>query len=288
MTALNIAIADRFPQIAEAICDALAREHQVETQSAHTPEALKDLLPSGKIDILLLNADLAVQGGINLVSAIRRLEHGFEGNPFVMIAVIVHDRNKVHVPAVLEAGVDCGLLIPAAVETMTSSLLGVIEARRKWVFMPPYIGPDRRPPRNGAEDPSLVVVPNTALPKVKGDRAGLAKAQAAVSTFSGRVEDVAVRAVEAQLNRLISQVNDLSVPDMVMMLPSIRTQLAHDLGVLGSIPRFSGHPKKGPLLKRLQESVLHAIPTKGADPATLKRLQAATNELAKSLERLPG
>jgi DNA-binding response OmpR family regulator len=288
MSALNIAIADRYPQIAEAISDALGRDHAVETHYAHTPDALKDLLPARKIDILLINADLAVQSGINVVTSVRRMEHGFEGNPFVVIATIVHDRHKVHVPAVLEAGVDCGLLVPAAIETMVSSLLGVIEARRKWVFVPPYIGPDRRPPLSGVEDPSLVVVPNTALPKLEGDRAGLAKAQAAVSTFAGRVEDVAIRAVEAQLSRLIGQINDLSVPDMVMMLPSIRTQLAYDLGVLGSIPKFSGHPKKGPLLKSLQESVLRAIPTKGADPATLERLQAATNELAKSLERLPG
>ena len=284
---LKIAISDRYPQIAEAIAEALSAEVPVETVYAHSRDDLCSALQSYKIDLLIINADMAVDSGINLVSAIRRMEHGFEANPFLTIAALVHDRNKVHVPAVLEAGVDCGLHVPMPIETMVSALLGSIEERRKWVIVPPYIGPDRRPPRDGQEDPSLVEVPNTARWKVKKDQAGLASALSQIADYSGRVEEASIEAVQGRLQRLVDQVNALSVTDMVMMLPSIRTQLAQELEVMASIPRFRTDTEKGPLLQALQQGILRAIPTSGADPATLARLQAATNEMAKGLRGIP-
>lgn len=285
---LNFAIADRSVQIADALADRVGREHPIEANYAHTPEDLRDCLRKRKIDVLLINADFVVETGVNLVSAIRRLEYGFEANPFLIVAAIVHDRHKTHVPAVLEAGVDCGLLVPTPIETMANALLGTIEHRRKWVIVPPYIGPDRRPPRDGnAADPTLVKVPNTALAKIQGDTDALVEDLSALPALMDRVEDTSITAIQGRLGRLADQINELSVDDMVMMLPSIRTQMAHDLGLLASIPRNRMHRRKGKDLLKLQQGMLHAIPTTGADPATLARLQAATNEMAKSLRGLP-
>jgi len=285
-TVINILIADRYAQLADALCDKIGRDHAIEVTYAQTTEELRTSLKANKVDVLLINADFAVETGVNLISAIRRMEHGFEANPFVVIAALVHDRNKVYVPAVMEAGVDCGLIVPTPVETMVSALIGVVEERRKWVIVPPYIGPDRRPPR-GEPDPSLVTVPNTMQHKLAQDRPALAKALSDIAIFAARVEDTAIEAIEGRLHRLVTQVNELSVKDMVMMLPSIRTQLSFELGVMATIPRFRSDPEKAPLLQGLQKSVLRAIPTSGADPATLSRLQAATNEMAKGLRVIP-
>lgn len=286
---LNFAIADRYVQIADALANRVGREHPIEAYYAHTAEDLRDCLRNRKIDVLLIDADFVVETGVNLITSIRRMEYGFESNPFLVVAAIVHDRHKTHVPAVLDAGVDCGLLVPTPIEIMANALLGTIEHRRKWVIVPPYIGPDRRPPREGdAADPSLVRVPNTALAKIQGDTDGLVDDLSALPALMDRVEDISISAVRERLGRLADQVNELSVGDMVMMLPSIRTQMAHDLGLLASIPRNHNHRRKGKDLLKLQRGMLHAIPTTGADPATLARLQAATNEMAKSLRGLPG
>ncbi len=159
----------------------------VSTHSSAT--SLRSLMVDVPPDLLVLSADFDPDV-FNLIKEIRFNQLGH--NPFVIITMLISQRNKASITKAIQAGADDIVIKPFDARKIHEQLRLIAYYRQPFVATSDYVGPDRKgdaPMQPGA---TRVHVPNTFKEKADGKTFEMGELQEAVKASQNKV-------IEAQL-----------------------------------------------------------------------------------------
>ena len=172
--AVKIVLADGDTYTSQGLRNALANEGYCDVRTIARLTALRDVMMTATVDLLVLDVDLPDGNAVGLVRDIRQGRLG--RNPFLPIILLTWASEPKVVQRVVNSGVDLILVKPLSPAQLFSRIDGLIADRKPFVVTADYVGPDRR--AQAAPNPvQRYDVPNTLKDKLEGrpvDTAALA------------------------------------------------------------------------------------------------------------------
>jgi DNA-binding NarL/FixJ family response regulator len=131
-------------------------------------ESLRQALRDGHADMVIVDADLSGGDACNLIRAIRHDRLG--PNPFVPVIVTTWQSDSGRIRQLIDSGADGLLVKPTSISAIQNHVDAIIYRRKPFIVTSSYIGPDRRKDPTHTSTIPQIVVPNTLLSKVRGER----------------------------------------------------------------------------------------------------------------------
>lgn len=152
----------------------------------HTPDAddTIEAVGQGVADLVLLDADRSDRDMSEILRDVRYSRIG--KNPFLISITLMANPTGERVTRMLDAGVDFIVTDPLTPESVWARLCACIEARRPFVVVRDYVGPDRRKNLRAGRGPNTIEVPNTLGDKARG-RYGAETARRAIASKQAEV-----------------------------------------------------------------------------------------------------
>jgi CheY-like chemotaxis protein len=135
------------------------------TEGVNTEEALKKVLDTGDLDLLIVDLSPDHQKICELISKLRKGE--LNCNPFAVVIATSWERSSDLVQQALDCGTDSLLFRPFSAGQLKEHLQQHIDLRKPFVVTSDYVGPDRRRKPRPDETAELIQVPNPLCAKAK-------------------------------------------------------------------------------------------------------------------------
>lgn len=161
---IEVVLAEPGGGLGEALAPALRSRGIRQLVVCRDAHAMREILESRPVDVLLCDLDLPGMHFGKTVQGIRRNEIG--QNPFVQIVATINQSAGPMVRAAIEAGVDDVISKPMPTDRAVSRFEQLMKPRRPFAVTKSFIGPNRRQAPRPGENAYLVSVPNTLRAKV--------------------------------------------------------------------------------------------------------------------------
>jgi len=208
----KIAVAVANPMVRRALADAFRQRGADTVIEVSDREALRLLLRSSTIDVLVADDNLSEQNTGELIADLRHGE--VHEHPFTLVVVLAHRQEERDLKALLNCGPDAVVLTPVSVTDLFKKIDLLAAGRKPFVITRGYIGPDRRKePRAGSAQPLMVEPPN---PLARGGdetqfQGALTQAKAALKTAR----------VECSLGQLAWAMRSENMSDFADLIPVV-------------------------------------------------------------------
>ncbi len=162
---IHVAVGDTNPEVRSSIRRALREGGASEITDFSSVEEMMPLLNNISIDLFVTDAELPGGDICDVVQRVRN--HAVGRNPFVAVIANTGVAEAAGIQRILGSGVDDLLIKPIRIDILLERIANLIAARKPFVMMQNYIGPDRR----GQKDKTPLVpitVPNTVQAKIQG------------------------------------------------------------------------------------------------------------------------
>jgi CheY-like chemotaxis protein len=165
---IHVAVGDPNPEVRSSIRRALREAGASEIVDFATIEEMMPHLGNISIDLFVSDAELPGGDFCDLVQRIRN--HAVGRNPFVAIIANTGVADAGGIQRILGSGVDDLLIKPIRIDILMDRIANLVAARKQFVMMQNYIGPDRRGNnRPDDKNPQVpIAVPNTVRAKMQG------------------------------------------------------------------------------------------------------------------------
>jgi len=164
---VKVVVADGDSLICQGLRNALADEGYQDIRTVGRLLAVREIMATTMVDLLVLDVDLPDGDGVALVRDIR---HGKVGrNPFLPIIFVTWEADTEIIRRAVSSGVDLILLKPASASQLFVRIDQLVADRKPFVVSADYVGPDRR---DNARPPNtrFYEVPNTLKDKIQGKK----------------------------------------------------------------------------------------------------------------------
>lgn len=201
---VKVVVADGDSLICQGLRNALTDEGYQDIRTVGRLLAVREIMATSMVDLLVLDVDLPDGDGVALVRDIR---HGKIGrNPFLPIIFVTWEADTEIIRRAVSSGVDLILLKPASASQLFSRIDQLIVDRKPFVVTADYVGPDRRDNPRREENTQFYQVPNTLKDKMEGRKVSAAALSGQIASTvkemnSRRLEEAAI-----QLNANIDSV----------------------------------------------------------------------------------
>ena len=165
---INVAIGDANQEVRYSIRRALREAGASEITDFATIDEMLPHLNNIAIDLFVTDAELPGGDFCDVVQRVRGQTLG--RNPFVAIIANTGVADAAGIQRILGSGVDDLLVKPIRLDVLLERIANLIAARKPFVMMQNYFGPDRRGHNRADEKNPLepLEVPNTVRVKVQG------------------------------------------------------------------------------------------------------------------------
>lgn len=163
---VKVVVADGDSLICQGLRNALTDEGYEDIRTVGRLHAVREIMATSMVDLLVLDVDLPDGDGVSLVRDIR---HGKIGrNPFLPVIFVTWEADTDIIRRAVSSGVDLILLKPASASQLFSRIDQLVVDRKPFVVTADYVGPDRRDNPDRPVSTQFYQVPNTLKDKIEG------------------------------------------------------------------------------------------------------------------------